>query len=98
MRLQFAQAQQNWTVEDWKNVVWSDESRFLLRYSDVRVRIWRKQNENMDPSCLVTTVQAGGGGGSVMVWGMLSYQYGPTFLNNASSTLLNQCHKELRQL
>uniref|UniRef100_A0A8C9XVY9 Uncharacterized protein n=1 Tax=Sander lucioperca TaxID=283035 RepID=A0A8C9XVY9_SANLU len=26
------------------------------------VRIWRKQNENMDPSCLVTTGQAGGGG------------------------------------
>uniref|UniRef100_A0A803JJK4 Uncharacterized protein n=1 Tax=Xenopus tropicalis TaxID=8364 RepID=A0A803JJK4_XENTR len=36
------------------------------------VRIWRKQNENMDPSCLVTTVQAGGGGG-VMVWGMFSW-------------------------
>uniref|UniRef100_A0A8C6ULN9 Uncharacterized protein n=1 Tax=Neogobius melanostomus TaxID=47308 RepID=A0A8C6ULN9_9GOBI len=35
------------------------------------VRIWRKQNENMDPSCLVTTVQAGGGG--VMVWGMFSW-------------------------
>uniref|UniRef100_A0A8C9XEU8 Uncharacterized protein n=1 Tax=Sander lucioperca TaxID=283035 RepID=A0A8C9XEU8_SANLU len=49
------------------------------------VRIWRKQNEIMEPSCLVTTVQAGGGG--VMVWGMLSYQYGPTFLKNASSTL-----------
>uniref|UniRef100_A0A9J8A4F2 Transposase Tc1-like domain-containing protein n=1 Tax=Cyprinus carpio carpio TaxID=630221 RepID=A0A9J8A4F2_CYPCA len=29
-RLQFAQAHQNWTVEDWKNVAWSDESRFLL--------------------------------------------------------------------
>jgi len=62
---------QNWTVEDWKNVVWSDESQFLLRLSDARVRIWRKQNENMDPSCLVTTVQAGGGG--VMVWGMFSW-------------------------
>jgi len=35
------------------------------------VRIWRKQNENMDPSCLVTTVQAAGGG--VMVWGMYSW-------------------------
>ncbi|ROL45641.1 B-cell scaffold protein with ankyrin repeats [Anabarilius grahami] len=57
-RLQFARAHQNWTVEDWKNVAWSDESRFLLRHSDGRVRIWRKQNENMDPSCLVTTVQA----------------------------------------
>jgi len=25
---------QNWTFEDWKNVAWSDESRFLLRHSD----------------------------------------------------------------
>jgi len=30
-----------------------------------------KQNENMDPSCLVTTVQAAGGG--VMGWGMFSW-------------------------
>ncbi len=30
-RLQVAQAHQNWTIEDWKNVVWSDESRFMLR-------------------------------------------------------------------
>ncbi len=29
--LQFTQAHQNWTIEDWKNVAWSDESRFLLR-------------------------------------------------------------------
>ncbi len=29
-RLQFTQAHQNWTIEDWKNVAWSDESRFLL--------------------------------------------------------------------
>ncbi len=28
--LQFVQAQQNWTIEDWKNIAWSDESRFLL--------------------------------------------------------------------
>jgi len=43
-----ARAHQNWTVEDWKNVAWSDESRFLLRHSDGRVGMWRKQNENMD--------------------------------------------------
>uniref|UniRef100_A0A9J7ZI12 Uncharacterized protein n=1 Tax=Cyprinus carpio carpio TaxID=630221 RepID=A0A9J7ZI12_CYPCA len=35
------------------------------------LEIWRKQNENIDPSCLVTTVKAGGGG--VMVWGMFSW-------------------------
>ncbi len=43
-RLQFAQAHQNWTIEDWKNVAWSDESRFLLRHSDGRVRIWCKEH------------------------------------------------------
>ncbi len=43
-RLQFTQAHQNWTIEDWKNVGWSDESWFLLRHSDSRVRIWRKEH------------------------------------------------------
>ncbi len=54
-RRQFAKAHQNWTIKDWKNVAWSDESRFLRWHSDGRVRIWQ---ENMDPSCLVSTVQA----------------------------------------
>ncbi len=70
-RLQFAQAHQNWTIEDWKNFAWSDESWFLLRHSDGRVRLWRKEHESMDPFCLVSTVQAGGGG--VMVWGIFSW-------------------------
>ncbi len=30
-RLQFAQAHQNWTIEDWKNCTWSDESQFYFR-------------------------------------------------------------------
>ncbi len=28
-RLKFTQAHQNWTIEDWKNIAWSDESRFF---------------------------------------------------------------------
>ncbi len=70
-RLQFTQVHQNWTIEDWKNVAWSDESRFLLRHSDGRVRIWHKEHESMDPSCLDLMVQAAGGG--VMVWGIFSW-------------------------
>ncbi len=70
-RLQFTQTHQNWTIEDWKNVAWSDESRFLLRHSDGRVGIWHKEHESMDPLCLVSMVQAGGGG--VMVWGIFSW-------------------------
>ncbi len=63
-RIQFTQAHQHWTIEDWKNVAWSDESRFLLRHK----RTWHKEHESTDPSCLVSMVQAGAG---VMVWGML---------------------------
>ncbi len=70
-RIQFAQAHQNRTIEDCKNVAWSDESRFLLRHSDGRVRIWRKKHKSMDPSYLVSTVQAGGGG--VMERGIFSW-------------------------
>ncbi len=67
----FAQTHQNWTIEDCKYVAWSDESRFLLQHSDGRVTIWCKEHESMDPPCLVSTVQAGGGG--VMVWGIFSW-------------------------
>ncbi len=69
-RIQFTQDHQNWTKEDWKNVAWSDESWFLLQHSDVRVRLWRNEHESMDSSCLVSTVQTGGG---VMVWGIFSW-------------------------
>ncbi len=73
LSVQFPQAHQNWRI-DWKNVAWSDESRFLLRHSDNRVRIWRKEHESMDPSCLVSTVQAAGG---VIVWGIFSWHTWP---------------------
>jgi len=69
-RIQFTQVHQNWTIEDWKNVAWSDESQFLLLHSDGRVRILHKEHESMDPSCLVSTVQAGRG---VMVWVIFSW-------------------------
>ncbi len=57
-RIQFTQTHQNWT-------------RFLLlqKSTDGRVRIWRKDHESMDPSCLVSAVQAGG----VMVCGIFSW-------------------------
>ncbi len=81
-RLQFTQVHQNWTIEDWINISWSDESRFLLRHSDGRVIIWRKEHESMDPSCLVSTVQAAGG---VMVWGdIFLAHFGPLRTNWAS--------------
>ncbi len=66
-RIQFTQDHQNLTIEDWKNVACLMSLDFCCEHSDDRVRIWCKEHESMDPSCLVSTVQTGGGG--VMVWG-----------------------------
>ena len=56
-RLEFARNHRNWTVEQWKKVVWSDESRFTLFQNDGRVRVWREPHEAMDPSCTTPTLQ-----------------------------------------
>jgi hypothetical protein len=45
--LQWSRHHQHWTIEEWKNFAWSDESQFLLRHADGRVRIWCKQHESM---------------------------------------------------
>ncbi len=66
-RLQFSQAHQKRTMKI-GNVAWSDESQFLLRNSNGRVRIGCKEHESMEPSCLISMIQAAGGG--VMVWGI----------------------------
>ncbi|GBN62814.1 hypothetical protein AVEN_66310-1 [Araneus ventricosus] len=70
LRLAWACQHRHWTVDDWKHVAWSDESRFQLYLPDGRGRVWIQPHESMDPACQQETVPAGGG--SVMVWGVCS--------------------------
>ncbi len=65
------QAQPSLGFTENENIAWFDESRFLLRHSDGRFRILNKKHEIMDPSCLVSMVQAAGGG--VMLCGIFSW-------------------------
>lgn len=82
--------------KNWKNSACSDESQFQLQHLYGRVRIWHEQHKSMYPSRLVSTAQAGGGG--VMLWGISSWHtLGPKWAS-FRYTLLNSCHKELRQL
>ncbi|GBN10173.1 hypothetical protein AVEN_253401-1 [Araneus ventricosus] len=43
----------HWTVDNWKQVAWSDESRFQLYRTDARVRLWRRTSFIHRP-CLST--------------------------------------------
>ncbi|GBO39429.1 hypothetical protein AVEN_145274-1 [Araneus ventricosus] len=42
-RLKWCRQHENWTVPDWGNVLFRNESRFTLQPNDARVRVWREQ-------------------------------------------------------
>jgi transposase len=75
-RLKWCKERRYWTLEQWRSIIWSDESRFTLYQTDGRVWIYRRRGERYNIDCQVPTVKHGGG--SVMVWGWCSaYLRGP---------------------
>ena len=66
-RLAFAKKYQNLTIDDWKNVLWTDESSFEISKNSRQVRVWRKPSERFDSSCLTPSFKSGRQ--TVMVWG-----------------------------
>ena len=65
-RLRWARQHVRWTRADWANVLFTDESRFNLRRSDGRARVYRRRRERFHDACVVEKDQYGGG--SVMIW------------------------------
>ena len=66
-RLNFVKEHKDWTIAQWKNVLWSDESKFELFGTSRRQYVRRDNNERFSPNCIAPTVKHGEG--SVMVWG-----------------------------
>lgn len=67
-RLQWARDHLNWTVEQWRSVLWSDESPFVLR-NQGRKRVWRMHNERYDARTTQGTVKHSA---KIQVWGCFS--------------------------
>src|SRR5204863_4894137 len=75
-RMDFALAHQHWTLEDWKKVVWSDETKINRLGSDGRKWVWKKAGEDLSDRLVQGTQKFGGG--SVMVWGCMLWD-GPGY-------------------
>ena len=72
-RLAFAKKYQNWTVEQWKRVMWSDESTFRLVRGGSKVVRRPKDVSRYNERYTVKTVKHPE---SVMVWGCFSGEKG----------------------
>jgi hypothetical protein len=70
--LKFALAHSNWTVEDWKSILWSDETKINRIGSDGRVYVWKKKGEPLSDRTTTPTVKHGGGN-NLMVWGCMGW-------------------------
>ena len=67
-RLAFAREHLNWTVADWNQVIWSDESSFKIGKSSQPDLVWQTRSEKFRADCLQGTFKSGRT--STMVWGV----------------------------
>uniref|UniRef100_A0AAY5K0X9 Paired domain-containing protein n=1 Tax=Esox lucius TaxID=8010 RepID=A0AAY5K0X9_ESOLU len=66
-RLRWAKEHRHWTEEDWKKVLWTDESKFEVFRSQRRTFVRLRPNEKMVEESLTPSVK--NDEGNVMVWG-----------------------------
>ena len=52
MRLAWAREHVTWTQNEWAPVLFTDESRFCVDFTDRRTRVWRMPNERFAPVCV----------------------------------------------
>lgn len=71
-RLTYAKKYVDMPISFWKRVLFTDESKFNLKGSDGRIRVFREKGKALDLKNMRGTVKHGGG--SVMVWGAMSYK------------------------
>ena len=71
-RLAFVLECQNFTIEDWKHIVWTDESIFEIGRNTRQIHVWRNPSECFNTACLTPSFKSGRK--SMMIWG--SFMWG----------------------
>jgi transposase len=70
MRLAWCQARKDWTTEQWRNVIFTDESAFSLFPNSIHPVIRRRPHEAFSPTCI--SISNKWRTPKVMVWGAIS--------------------------
>ena len=70
-RLEFAFKYRSWIEEDWKRVIFSDETKINRLGCDGRKWCWKVPKSKLQDRTIQPTVKFGGG--SIMMWGCMTY-------------------------
>ena len=70
--LDFAYARKDWTMEDWKKVIWSDETKINHLGSDGYKWAWKGAGEGLNDRLVEGTLKFGGS--SLMMWGCMTWE------------------------
>ena len=70
-RLDWCLEHQYWSLDDWKNVIWSDETSVILLHRRGGYRVWRTKDEAFLKSCIRERWK---GSSEFMFWGSFSYE------------------------
>ncbi|KAI1001241.1 hypothetical protein K3495_g6959 [Podosphaera aphanis] len=62
---------QNWTIDDWKRFIWSDETKINRINSDGIRYAWGKNHNSLSPATVEETLKFGGG--NLMILGSISW-------------------------
>ena len=71
-RLAWCLEHRDWTLDDWKNVIWSDETSVILLHRRGGYRVWRTKDEAFVRSCIRERWK---GASEFMFWGCFSYDF-----------------------
>ena len=91
-RLDFSKSHQDWTEEDWKMVIFSDETKINRFNSDGREWFWAKDVNSFTHQSVQQTVKHGGGG--VMMWGCMTAK-GIGFAAKIDNTMDQHLYKQI---
>ncbi|KAJ1299472.1 hypothetical protein OPQ81_003311 [Rhizoctonia solani] len=89
---EFAMAHQHWTIDDWKRVQWSDETKINRFGSDGHCYAYKRVGQAPQPHQIIKTHNHGGG--HIMIWACMGWE-GPGFMYKIDGSLTKELYVEI---